>query len=67
MEIADQISDRAAKLALENYQKKFEDLTVEEQNHIVLIAENEILGIWYGQEIYWVRQMEEEMDTPIRS
>ncbi len=45
MEIADQISDRAAKLALENYQKKFEDLTVEEQNHIVLIAENEILGI----------------------
>ncbi len=44
MEIADQISNRAEELSLEHYQKKFEDLTVEEQNLIILIAENEILG-----------------------
>jgi len=45
MEIADKISDRASELALEHYQKNFEDLTTDEQNLIILIAENEILGI----------------------
>ena len=44
MEIADQISDRAGELALEHYKKNFDELTLEEQNLIILIAENEILG-----------------------
>ena len=48
MEIADRISDLAEELALEYYQKKFEDLTAEEQNLIILTAENKILGTQYG-------------------
>ena len=44
MEIADQISDRADELALEHYKKNFDELTLEEQNLIILSAENEILG-----------------------
>ena len=49
MEIADAINDVAEDLALVHYDKPLAELEEHERKEIILIAENEVLGIWYAQ------------------
>ena len=45
MEIADAINDVAEELALVHYDKPLAELEEHERKEIILIAENEVLGI----------------------
>ena len=45
MEIADAITEVAEELALVHYDKPMEELEEHELKEIILIAENEVLGI----------------------